>query len=54
MEGIHTEGLRWPLSDETLYPHKTRGISNEMLGGTATVRLATGQLLIVHRRDFKI
>jgi len=47
---IRTNGLKWPLNDETLYPEKTRGISNEMLGGHATVRLASGLLLIVHRR----
>ncbi len=31
VKGIRTNGLRWPLSNETLYPEKTRGISNEML-----------------------
>jgi thiamine pyrophosphokinase len=50
VEGVRTEGLRWPLSDETLYPYKTRGISNELLGGTATVQIRSGLLLIVHRR----
>ncbi len=50
VEGVRTEGLRWPLSDETLYPDKTRGISNELLGGTATVQIRSGLLLIVHRR----
>jgi thiamine pyrophosphokinase len=51
VHGIRTEGLRWPLSDETLYPHKTRGISNELLGETASVRIESGLLLIVHRRQ---
>jgi len=50
VEGVRTEGLRWPLSDETLYPNKTRGISNELLGEQATVRIRSGLLLIVHRR----
>jgi len=50
VEGIHTEGLRWPLHDEILYPHKTRGISNELLSGTARVQIKSGVLLIVHRR----
>ena len=49
--GIRTEGLRWPLSDETLYPEKTRGISNELTGGTAHIQIKTGLLLIVHRRQ---
>lgn len=51
VEGIHTEGLKWPLHDETLHPEKTRGISNEMTGEHAGVRIASGVLLIVHRRQ---
>jgi thiamine pyrophosphokinase len=50
VRGVCTEGLRWPLSDETLLPHKTRGISNEMLGETASVEIESGLLLIIHRR----
>ncbi len=48
--GVRTRGLKWPLVDETLYPHKTRGISNEMTGEVAHVQIASGLLLIVHRR----
>jgi thiamine pyrophosphokinase len=48
--GIQTEGLKWPLHRETLYPDKTRGISNEMIGDAATVSMESGLLLIVHRR----
>jgi thiamine pyrophosphokinase len=48
--GVVTTDLRWHLQDETLYPHKTRGISNEMLGGTAAVQIKSGLLLVVHRR----
>ena len=48
--GVVTTGLKWPLQNETLYPHKTRGISNEMLNGTATIQIKSGLLLIVHRR----
>ena len=29
--GVQTQDLKWPLNDETLYPEKTRGISNEMI-----------------------
>jgi thiamine pyrophosphokinase len=49
--GIITTGLNWPLQNETLYPHKTRGISNEMTGKVATVQIKSGLLLIVHRRN---
>jgi thiamine pyrophosphokinase len=50
VRGVRTQGLRWPLSGETLLPHKTRGISNELLGETASVEIESGLLLIVHRR----
>jgi thiamine pyrophosphokinase len=49
--GVTTTGLKWALAGETLYPYKTRGISNEMLMDTATVCLGTGLLLCVHRRS---
>lgn len=49
--GITTQGLKWTLQNETLYPHKTRGISNEMMGNTATVQIESGLLLIIHRRE---
>ena len=49
--GIVTTNLKWVLQDETLYPQKTRGISNEMLNDTATVQIKSGLLLIVHRRN---
>jgi thiamine pyrophosphokinase len=49
--GVRTEGLKWPLKSETLYPQKTRGISNEMLGAEATVTIDSGLLLVVHRRQ---
>ncbi len=49
--GIRTRDLRWQLNDETLYPDKTRGISNEMLGETASISIGSGLLLVVHRRQ---
>lgn len=48
---IQTKGLKWPLNQETLYPDKTRGISNEMMGETASISIGTGLLLVVHRRQ---
>ncbi len=49
--GIVTTGLKWRLQNEVLYPDKTRGISNEMLGHMANVRIKSGSLLVVHRRN---
>jgi len=48
---VQTKNLKWPLEHETLYPEKTRGISNEMLGETASISIGSGVLLIVHRRQ---
>ena len=50
VEGVSTQRLRWPLHEETLYPDKTRGISNEMLEATAQVSISAGLLLVIHRR----
>ncbi len=50
VEGVSTEGLRWPLHGETLYVYKSRGISNAMLADTASVSIQSGLLLVVHRR----
>jgi thiamine pyrophosphokinase len=48
---VETQNLKYPLRRETLYPEKTRGISNEMLGDSASVSIGSGLLLIVHRRQ---
>ena len=45
--GIVTDGLRYPLRDEELAPGTTRGVSNELLTETASVRLSDGTLLVV-------
>ncbi len=49
--GVTTAELKYPLKGETLYPEKTRGISNVMLGERATVSLEGGVLICVHRRE---
>jgi thiamine pyrophosphokinase len=48
--GVQTDHLKWPLRQETLYPDKTRGVSNEMLAESASVAIDDGLLLVVHRR----
>jgi thiamine pyrophosphokinase len=48
--GVITTNLKWRLQNETLYPYKTRGISNEMTSGMASVQIRSGLLLVVHRR----
>lgn len=46
--GVTTQGLKYPLHAETLYPNKTRGISNSLLAGEAKIQIETGLLLCVH------
>ena len=48
---VQTTNLKWVLRKETLYPDKTRGISNEMSDDVASISIASGLLLIVHRRQ---
>ncbi len=45
--GVRTEGLEYPLREETLSFGPARGVSNVMLGERATVALAGGLLLCV-------
>jgi thiamine pyrophosphokinase len=47
-EGIYTQGLHYPLINETLYPVKTRGLSNRMVSPTVTISLQSGLLLCIH------
>jgi len=50
VSSVVTKALKWTLTNETLYPDKTRGISNEMTGDIASISIGSGLLLIVHRR----
>lgn len=49
-EGVSTDGLVYPLNQETLFPYRTRSISNQMLSETAKISLKLGLLLCVHIR----
>ncbi|MCB0988529.1 MAG: thiamine diphosphokinase [Acidimicrobiales bacterium] len=45
--GVTTTGLRWALTDGDLAAGTTRAVSNEMIGGPATVSLRAGTLAVV-------
>ena len=45
--GVVTTGLRYPLAGEDLAPGTTRGVSNELAGGPATVEVGEGVLVAV-------
>lgn len=50
VSGVTTEGLRFPLSDESLPLGPSRGLSNELLEPRARVTARRGRLLIIHTR----
>jgi len=45
VHGVTTSGLEYPLKDETLLFGATRGVSNVLLGESATVQVGDGMLL---------
>jgi thiamine pyrophosphokinase len=45
--GITTTGLKWALANETLAPHSSRGISNQLVEETAVISLQEGSLFVV-------
>jgi thiamine pyrophosphokinase len=51
--GINTEGLRYALCDEILFPERSRGVSNEMVSYKVKISLRSGLLLCVHTRKLK-
>ena len=50
VEGVVTDGLRFPLTDEALPLGSSRGLSNELLAGRARVTARRGRLLVIHTR----
>lgn len=48
VEGVTTEGLYYPLNDETLHFGPARGISNVLEGNRGTIYVREGVLLVVH------
>ncbi len=50
-QGIRTSGLYYPLRGETLYPERTRGVSNRMVDAQAQVTLDEGLLICIHTRQ---
>lgn len=49
--GVRTVNLFYPLNGETLYPERTRGISNRLVEANAQVRLDSGVLICIHSRQ---
>lgn len=51
LEGVTTEGLEYPLDDETLYFGESRGVSNVMLAETCVITKRSGSGLIIKSID---
>ena len=45
--GVTTTGMQYPLKNETLYPYRSRGISNVVVSGSAIIEFKEGKLLCV-------
>ncbi len=50
VEGVSTEGLLYPLADETLCLAHARGVSNVFAATAARIWLRRGLLLVIHTR----
>ena len=50
VEGITTEGLRYPLRGEPLHHGPSRGLSNELVSDRATLTVERGRLLVTQTR----
>ena len=47
VEGVTTDGLDYPLDNETLYFASSRGISNVMVGRECTISAKKGMALVI-------
>ena len=50
VHGICTDGLRFPLLNESLIPGQRDGISNEVVGEQVSIEVAEGDLLLILQR----
>ena len=51
LEGISTEGLFYPLDNDTLYMGTSRGVSNVMLDTKCRITVRKGNALVIKSRD---
>jgi thiamine pyrophosphokinase len=49
--GVSTEGLKYPLKDETLYRKMGRGISNELVAEKGKIIVKEGSALVIYSND---
>lgn len=51
VEGITLTGMKYPLNDYTMEGFNSLGVSNEITGEVAEIRLKKGYLLVIESRD---
>ena len=49
VNGIYAQGLKWPLTGDTLFVGPARGVSNVIVSLPVCIRVEQGLLLVVHR-----
>ncbi len=47
VEGLTTEGLKYPMHNDSLYTCSSRGLSNELIGSRGRVSISRGILLVI-------
>lgn len=51
VENLSLKGVKYPLSNHTLNHSTTLGVSNEILGSTASISFSSGKLLVISSKD---
>jgi len=51
VKGVYLTGFKYPLTDHTMYPYKSLGISNEIIDNTAKIKLQSGILIVIEAKD---
>lgn len=49
--GLTIEGAKYEVTNFTLTPNATRGVSNEITGDYAQITFQQGKLLVINSRD---
>lgn len=50
VDGVTTDGMAYPLSDDRLFQGSTRGLSNELTSRSGHVAVRSGRLAVIHTR----
>lgn len=51
VKGVTLTGFKYPLTEHTMYPYSSLGVSNEIIENTANIRLQSGILIVIEAKD---